>query len=169
MEPDIPFPNSIYNPADSSSWQDMSAIKSNILKRETHAPAGIKVCCIKFIQRIVQAQTPGLIADPRVRSLASQSSQPAFPLTRACSDLIRMNCPWPLYLLSMPSSLRRTCKLRRQVSSIVCSMSFTTHLPGMPPSVEVHVSSIILTKLATHSSSRQHSTVLQYWSGLELL
>lgn len=57
----------------------MSAIKSNILKRESHAPAGIKVCCIKFIQRIVQAQTPGLIADPRVRSLASQSSQPTIP------------------------------------------------------------------------------------------
>ena len=25
------------------------------------------MCCIKFVQRVVQIQTPGVIADPRVR------------------------------------------------------------------------------------------------------
>lgn len=45
----------------------MAAIKSNILRRMDSAPAGVRICCIKFVQRVVQTQTPGLIADPRVR------------------------------------------------------------------------------------------------------
>jgi len=57
----------IYNPNDGPSWQKMAAIKSNILRRMDTAPAGVRICCIKFIQRVVQVQTPGLIADPRVR------------------------------------------------------------------------------------------------------
>lgn len=38
----------------------------NILQRWDTAAAGIRVCCIKFVQRIVQLQTSGVIADPRV-------------------------------------------------------------------------------------------------------
>jgi len=60
---------SIYNPHDTETWQKMVAIKSNILKRMDASPAGVKVCCIKFVQRIVQVQTAGIIADPRVRVL----------------------------------------------------------------------------------------------------
>ena len=45
----------------------MSAIKSSILKRFDTAPLGIRVCCIKFVQRVVLVQTPGVITDPRVR------------------------------------------------------------------------------------------------------
>jgi len=45
----------------------MSAIKSSILKRMDKEPPGVRVCCIKFIQRVVQVQTPGQVADPRVR------------------------------------------------------------------------------------------------------
>ena len=62
---------SINNPQDAETWQKMVAIKSNILKRMDTSPAGVKVCCIKFIQRIVQVQTAGIIADPRVRVLQS--------------------------------------------------------------------------------------------------
>lgn len=36
------------------------------------AAPGVRICCIKFVQRVVQTQTPGLIADPRVRQ-TSQS------------------------------------------------------------------------------------------------
>ena len=31
------------------------------------APMGIRICCIKFVQKVVHVQTPGVIADPRVR------------------------------------------------------------------------------------------------------
>ncbi|KAF2099355.1 hypothetical protein NA57DRAFT_38555 [Rhizodiscina lignyota] len=50
---------------DGAIWQTMAAIKSNILRRMDSAPPGVRVCCIKFVQRVVQTQTPGLIADPR--------------------------------------------------------------------------------------------------------
>jgi Symplekin/PTA1 N-terminal len=45
----------------------MTAIKSNILNRMDAAPTSVRVCVIKFIQKVVQVQTPGVIADPRVQ------------------------------------------------------------------------------------------------------
>ena len=60
---------SITNPHDTQTWERMAAIKSNILKRWDTAVTGIRVCCIKFVQRVVQVQTPGVIADPRVREV----------------------------------------------------------------------------------------------------
>ena len=58
---------SISNPQDTQTWDRMAAIKLDILKRWDTASTGIRVCCIKFVQRVVQVQTPGVIADPRVR------------------------------------------------------------------------------------------------------
>ncbi|CAG8115750.1 unnamed protein product [Penicillium nalgiovense] len=43
----------------------MSAIKQDILRRMDSFPCPVKLCCAKFIQRVVQVQTPGLISDPR--------------------------------------------------------------------------------------------------------
>ncbi|KAI4754989.1 hypothetical protein E4T52_13741 [Aureobasidium sp. EXF-3400] len=59
------FRQIITNPHDASPWQKMAAIKSSILRRMHNAPPGIHICSVKFIQRVVQVQTPGLIADPR--------------------------------------------------------------------------------------------------------
>ncbi|KAG9815500.1 hypothetical protein KCU68_g19177, partial [Aureobasidium melanogenum] len=59
------FRQTVANPQDASPWQKMAAIKSSILRRMHNAPPGIHVCSVKFIQRVVQVQTPGLIADPR--------------------------------------------------------------------------------------------------------
>ncbi len=56
----------INDPNDTSSWEKMAAIKSNILRRWDTAAAGVRVCCIKFVQRVIQTETPGEIADPRV-------------------------------------------------------------------------------------------------------
>ncbi|KAL8920172.1 MAG: hypothetical protein Q9208_006418 [Pyrenodesmia sp. 3 TL-2023] len=55
----------IANPHDSATWDRMAAVKSNIFRRWDTASGGIRVCCIKFVQRVVQVQTPGVIADPR--------------------------------------------------------------------------------------------------------
>ena len=60
------FSLSIANPHDVPVWNQMASIKSNILKRWDTAATGVRVCCIKFVQRVVQVQTPGVIADPRV-------------------------------------------------------------------------------------------------------
>lgn len=50
-------------------WRDMTTIKINILQRIDAAPIAVRVCCIKFLQKVVQVQTPGLITDPRVSLL----------------------------------------------------------------------------------------------------
>lgn len=55
----------IANPHDSPTWDKMATIKLNILKRWDTASTGIRTCCIKFVQKVVQVQTPGVIADPR--------------------------------------------------------------------------------------------------------
>ncbi|TKA51253.1 hypothetical protein B0A49_11621 [Cryomyces minteri] len=57
--------HTITNPTDGATWQKMASIKSSILRRMDTAPAGVRICCIKFVQKVVQTQTPGLITDPR--------------------------------------------------------------------------------------------------------
>lgn len=56
---------SVTNISDSETWQKMASIKSSILRRMDTAPAGVRICCIKFVARVVQVQTPGMISDPR--------------------------------------------------------------------------------------------------------
>ncbi|KAL8730259.1 MAG: hypothetical protein Q9181_004726 [Wetmoreana brouardii] len=58
-------PPPISNPHDSPTWDRMAAIKSNVFRRWDTASGGIRICCIKFVQGVVQVQTPGGIADPR--------------------------------------------------------------------------------------------------------
>ncbi len=47
-------------------WQELSRIKLNILQRMDSAPIAVRICCVKFAQKVVQVETPGLISDPRV-------------------------------------------------------------------------------------------------------
>lgn len=65
---------SVANPHDVPVWNQMASIKSNILKRWDTGPAGVRICCIKFVQKIIQVQTPGVIPDPRVRDLHHMAS-----------------------------------------------------------------------------------------------
>jgi symplekin len=58
--------NSINN-FDGQTWDRMLAIKSRILRIWDTAAPGVRVCCIKFAQRVVLVQTSGPDADPRVR------------------------------------------------------------------------------------------------------
>ncbi|KAK5950903.1 hypothetical protein OHC33_007975 [Knufia fluminis] len=46
-------------------WRDMTTIKINILQRIDSSALATRVCCIKFLQKVVQVQTPGVISDPR--------------------------------------------------------------------------------------------------------
>lgn len=59
------FRRMISNPEESGAWENMTAIKSNILRRMDTLPTGIRICCIKFVQKVVQVQTAGIISDPR--------------------------------------------------------------------------------------------------------
>ncbi|KAJ5752424.1 hypothetical protein N7520_009341 [Penicillium odoratum] len=59
------FRHIVNHPEDSQSWEKMNTIKHEILRRMDSFPCPVKISCVKFLQRVVQVQTPGLIADPR--------------------------------------------------------------------------------------------------------
>ncbi|KAB8271328.1 hypothetical protein BDV30DRAFT_228257 [Aspergillus minisclerotigenes] len=74
---------SINHPEDSKIWENMTAIKDDILRRWDTSPFSVKVCCIKFVQRVVQVQTHGL-TDPRVRT--GKKEMPAVPKGKTVDD-----------------------------------------------------------------------------------
>ncbi|KAI1491987.1 hypothetical protein F5X96DRAFT_678001 [Biscogniauxia mediterranea] len=51
-----------------ATWQRMTAIKTRILRIWDTAPLNVRICCIKFAQRVVLAQTPSINPEPRVWS-----------------------------------------------------------------------------------------------------
>ncbi|GKZ32760.1 hypothetical protein AbraIFM66950_002379 [Aspergillus brasiliensis] len=55
----------VQNAAKATAWENMTAIKQDILRRWDSFPFPVKICCIKFVQRVVHVQTHGPIADPR--------------------------------------------------------------------------------------------------------
>ncbi|KAI2466228.1 hypothetical protein F4781DRAFT_406363 [Annulohypoxylon bovei var. microspora] len=55
----------INNSYDTPTWDRMTAIKSRILRIWDAAPSIIRVCCIKFAQRVVLAQTQSINPEPR--------------------------------------------------------------------------------------------------------
>ncbi|WPG97530.1 mrna cleavage and polyadenylation specificity factor complex subunit pta1 [Acrodontium crateriforme] len=57
------FRHTIANSGDQETWSAMAAIKSRILRVMDGAVPGVRICCIKFVARVVQVQTPGLIAN----------------------------------------------------------------------------------------------------------
>ena len=57
---------SINNPYDGPTWERMTAIKSRIFRIWDIAPPGVRMCCIKFAQRVVLCQTMGVDGDIRV-------------------------------------------------------------------------------------------------------
>ncbi|KAI5865159.1 hypothetical protein GGS23DRAFT_412070 [Durotheca rogersii] len=54
-----------HNSYDTSTWERMMAIKARILRIWDTAPISIRICCIKFAQRVVLAQTPSINPEPR--------------------------------------------------------------------------------------------------------
>ncbi|KAF8449762.1 hypothetical protein BGX38DRAFT_1303591 [Terfezia claveryi] len=74
------------NPTKNEEWQKMGSIKQRILWLWDSGPSGVKLCCIKFVQRVIQVQTPG-VTDPRLAnkseiSLAAvPSNHPLLPIS----------------------------------------------------------------------------------------
>ena len=57
---------SINNGYDTITWERMVAIKQKILRIWDSTVPSVRICCIKFAQRVVLAQTVGLGAESRV-------------------------------------------------------------------------------------------------------
>lgn len=106
----------VNHPQDGKSWETMSAIKQDILRRMDSFPCPVKLCCAKFIQRVVQVQTPGLISDPRV-CFAGYICLDILVLT-SISDPSRMRRLWQLFPETMLFCQYQTWKRKPQVSSI---------------------------------------------------
>ncbi|KAI0458802.1 mRNA cleavage and polyadenylation specificity factor complex subunit [Xylaria acuta] len=55
----------INNSYDSTTWEKMTAIKTRIRDIWDTAPLTVRICCIKFIQRVVLAHTSSVNLEPR--------------------------------------------------------------------------------------------------------
>ncbi|KAK7701097.1 hypothetical protein SLS64_010428 [Diaporthe eres] len=59
----------IHNPYERSPWDDMITIKQKILRIWDDAASAVKLCCIKFAQRVVLAQTTATSMEKRINGL----------------------------------------------------------------------------------------------------
>ncbi|KAM5442913.1 hypothetical protein MferCBS31731_001785 [Microsporum ferrugineum] len=59
------FRQVVNHPDQATLWEAMTTIKHTILRKWDASSHGVKICCIKFAQKVVQVQTQGPIADPR--------------------------------------------------------------------------------------------------------
>jgi len=58
---------SINNSYDTVTWERMVSIKQKILQMWDNVPPTVRICCIKFAQRVVLAQSVASGAEHRVR------------------------------------------------------------------------------------------------------
>ncbi|KAL2113494.1 hypothetical protein VUR80DRAFT_3656 [Thermomyces stellatus] len=55
----------IENSYDNITWERMTAVKTRILRMWDDAPPSIRICCVKFAQRVVLAQSASSPSEPR--------------------------------------------------------------------------------------------------------
>lgn len=53
----------IHNPYERSPWDNMITIKQKILRIWDDATSAVRLCCVKFAQRVVLAQTTAISAE----------------------------------------------------------------------------------------------------------
>ncbi|CUS08643.1 unnamed protein product [Tuber aestivum] len=65
------------NREDAATWKKMDVLKSKILNLWDTGPTGVRLCCVKFVQRVILVQSRG-VTDPRLadRSEISLSMVP---------------------------------------------------------------------------------------------
>lgn len=56
----------INNSYDTITWERIISIKQRILQIWDHAVPSVRICCVKFVQRVVLAQSVASGAEPRV-------------------------------------------------------------------------------------------------------
>lgn len=67
MKTDYFFCCSINNSYDTVTWERMVSIKQKILQMWDTVPPTVRICCIKFAQRVVLAQSVASGSEHRVR------------------------------------------------------------------------------------------------------
>ncbi|KAH8202661.1 hypothetical protein TruAng_003147 [Truncatella angustata] len=55
----------ISNAYDTTTWKNMTAIKTRIFQLWENAPPTLRICCVKFAQRVILAQSPSINPEPR--------------------------------------------------------------------------------------------------------
>jgi symplekin len=95
----------------------MVAIKSRILRIWDTAAAGVRICCIKFAQRVVLVQTVGPEADSKVW-MSHCSKHARTDVIYSVANLSRFRSLW--YLRITPSYLPETSKPKPRVFSTEC-------------------------------------------------
>ncbi|OJJ46270.1 hypothetical protein ASPZODRAFT_2090875 [Penicilliopsis zonata CBS 506.65] len=157
------FRHVINHPAATAIWESMTAIKQNILQRWDNFPTAVKICCVKFVQRIIQVQTPGLISDPR-RPEQNETSLAIVPRGHALLTIPNLeaessglldrllsvfqeNSSDPLFVNATLNCLSVLIRTRQSISNKIISaiLSFNPHKQvngPMTPSLRVGLKSM---------------------------
>lgn len=98
----------------------MTVIKQHLLRQWDTSFYPVRICCIKFVQRVIQVQTPGVIADPRVRSPYRPVSGEVYRTLTSCSGPTKMKRLSPLSRAPTRCSLCPTLKRKHLVFLIDC-------------------------------------------------
>ncbi|EDP48864.1 mRNA cleavage and polyadenylation specificity factor complex subunit [Aspergillus fumigatus A1163] len=126
----LAFRHIINHPEDSALWENMMAVKQDILRKWDSSPYPVKVCCIKFVQRVVQVQTHGPIADPRVCVQPSDYSvNKTWLLLTISSGPSIMKRPWPSFPKITPFWLYPISRRKPLACSTGCCQ-FSKKTPG---------------------------------------
>ncbi|KAI9809008.1 MAG: hypothetical protein M1825_002297 [Sarcosagium campestre] len=59
------FRHVITNITDTATWEKVTTIKSKILKKWDIASSGVRICCIKFVQKVIEVQSAASVAEGR--------------------------------------------------------------------------------------------------------
>lgn len=110
--------HSINNGYDTTTWNNMVSIKQRILDIWEHAPPTVRICCIKFAQRVVLSQSVASGAEPRVRMDDGALHHCSRKMT-ADMELFSMallTFHWTRYQRTTKHLIPRPCKLRAWAS-----------------------------------------------------
>ena len=108
----------INNSYDYPTWGKMTAIKTRIRDIWDTAPLTVRICCVKFVQRVVLAHTSSVNPEPRVRDLLPAVADPS--LTPCCSAVTPSTSLAIWYRLITLYSTEISSKLRPLVYWIEC-------------------------------------------------
>ncbi|KAF8544419.1 hypothetical protein BDD12DRAFT_815871 [Trichophaea hybrida] len=148
------------NRNDSDTWNKMVAIKSKILNLWDVAPTSVRICCIKFVQRVILVQSRG-ITDPRlmdrseVNLLSVPANHPLLPLSSLDAEaqglldrllsIFHEKRSEPILIVATLNNLAPLVKTRPPLAQkVIAAVLAFNPFAEIPPSISVHDRLVII-------------------------
>ncbi|KAF8242187.1 hypothetical protein K440DRAFT_591226 [Wilcoxina mikolae CBS 423.85] len=142
------------NRNDADTWNKMVAIKSKILNLWDVAPTSVRICCIKFVQRVILVQSRG-ITDPRlmdrseVNLLSVPANHPLLPLSSLDAEaqglldrllsIFHEKRSEPILIAATLNNLAPLVKTRPPLAQkVIAAVLAFNPFAEIPPSISIH-------------------------------